>query len=132
VPFSWILNEPAATIEEIERHDFSCMKNHIIVCCASFRLQRFLCAVRTPHLKADKLKPVIIIASEKPTDSEFKSLSSFPEIYFLQGDPCSIESLERANLLESSVIVLLDLSRNWDDASDRNKTVPQLADSSTM
>ncbi|CAJ0747413.1 10327_t:CDS:2 [Entrophospora sp. SA101] len=73
------------------------INEHILLCdysTATFprNLDCFVSPLRKSHL--DKFKPIVILSPTRPTTSQWKILSQFDQVYFVQGNPMTREGLE--------------------------------------
>ena len=81
------------------------LENHIIICSINIELWTFLCSVRAAHL--DTLKPIVILCHNLPTESEWRSISVFPYVYIMHGNPLKRKDILRAGLHAASSVVMM-------------------------
>ncbi|KAG0200160.1 hypothetical protein BGX28_006691 [Mortierella sp. GBA30] len=78
---------------------------HILICSPNYDIFRLVCTLRSAHLR--QLHDIVILCSRQPTRQEFKTLKTFPRLYFLIGDCLSRDDLERGAITKSSKYLFL-------------------------
>ena len=86
-----------------DRHD---IKNHIIICGMHQELIHFILPLRNKYLPEKLLKWIVILAPSLPQEIH-DSLSKFPKVIFIQGDPLYPDNLFRANVTTADIAVIL-------------------------
>ena len=86
-----------------ERSD---IKHHIIICGMHHELIHFILPLRNKYLPEKLLKWIVILAPSLPQDIH-DTLSKFPKVIFIQGDPLYPENLFRANVGSADIAVIL-------------------------
>nr|CAG8437611.1 8553_t:CDS:10 [Entrophospora candida] len=86
------------------------INEHILLCdysTATFprNLDCFVSPLRKSHL--DKFKPIVILSPTRPTTSQWKILSQFDQVYFVQGNPMTREGLELGRVRFAKKAVIL-------------------------
>nr|CAG8566038.1 4048_t:CDS:10 [Entrophospora candida] len=88
---------------------------HILLCdysTATFprNLDCFVSPLRKSHL--DKFKPIVILSPVRPTKSQWKILSQFDQVYFVEGNPMTREGLELGRVrFANKAVILTDSTR---------------------
>ena len=82
------------------------IKNHIVICGMHHELIHFILPLRSKYLPEKLLKWIVILAPSLPQDIH-DSLSKFPKVIFIQGDPLYPENLFRANITTADIAVIL-------------------------
>ena len=126
--YCWQLIDKAESLDNFVISDGNGFRDHIVLCTFGYDIVHFLCTARLRHLNPTEIRPILILASELPTPSEFENLSSFPEVYYMVGNPYDIKSLIKANIIKAHKIVLLGLS----DGYGSEIVNSELVDSPTM
>ncbi|CAJ0767341.1 6619_t:CDS:2, partial [Entrophospora sp. SA101] len=91
------------------------INEHILLCdysTATFprNLDCFVSPLRKSHL--DKFKPIVILSPTRPTTSQWKILSQFDQVYFVQGNPMTREGLELGRVrFANKAVILTDSTR---------------------
>jgi potassium large conductance calcium-activated channel subfamily M alpha protein 1 len=86
-----------------DRYD---IKNHIIICGMHQELIHFILPLRNKYLPEKLLKWIVILAPSLPQEIH-DSLSKFPKVIFIQGDPLYPDNLFRANVTSADIAVIL-------------------------
>ncbi len=86
--------------------DRSDIKNHIIICGMHQELIHFILPLRNKYLPEKLLKWIVILAPSLPQEIH-DTLSKFPKVIFIQGDPLYPENLFRANVSTADIAVIL-------------------------
>ena len=95
------------------------IKNHIIICGMHHELIHFILPLRNKYLPEKLLKWIVILAPSLPEEIH-DSLSKFPKVIFIQGDPLYPENLFRANISTAAIAVILSsVSLNGDNDKDK-------------
>ena len=118
----WVRKEIVDSLSSVTISNGHGLNQHIMLCTERYSIMHFIATARTCHLHPSEIRPILVLCPEPPTSEEFASLSIFPNLYFMTGNPHDISILKKANILQAHKIVLLNLS-NQD---------PDLADSPTM
>ena len=66
-------------------------------------------------MKGDEIKNIVFLCHRLPTHEEFNSLSKFPNVYYIQGEPRKKSDLLRAGIEASDKVVITNIS---DDKGD--------------
>ncbi|CAJ0749155.1 13426_t:CDS:2, partial [Entrophospora sp. SA101] len=91
------------------------INGHILLCdysTATFprNLDCFVSPLRKSHL--DKFKPIVILSPVRPTKSQWKILSQFDQVYFVEGNPMTREGLELGRVrFANKAVILTDSTR---------------------
>ncbi|KAJ3120311.1 hypothetical protein HK100_012850 [Physocladia obscura] len=80
---------------------------HVLVCTGSFDLFKFVCGMRSSHLEFHYR--ILFLANRKPTPTEFETLSMFPEISYIVGDPRSKKVLLNAGLRGCTKVAVVNM-----------------------
>jgi hypothetical protein len=67
--------------------------------------------MRASHLPIHKIKPILIVCSQLPTNEEWRPLSAFPKIYYMKGTPLKRNDLLRAGIQNCVLVVLHSLKK---------------------
>ena len=105
--------------------DRSDIKNHIIICGMHHELIHFILPLRNKYLPEKLLKWIVILAPSLPEEIH-DSLSKFPKVIFIQGDPLYPENLFRANVATADIAVILSsvsLNGNNEKANEINEII---------
>ena len=101
------------------------IKNHIIICGMHHELIHFILPLRNKYLPEKLLKWIVILAPSLPQEIH-DSLSKFPKVIFIQGDPLYPENLFRANVATADIAVILSsvsMNGNNDKENDLNEII---------
>ena len=101
------------------------IKNHIIICGMHHELIHFILPLRNKYLPEKLLKWIVILAPSLPQEIH-DSLSKFPKVIFIQGDPLYPENLFRANVTSADIAVILSsvsINGNNDKENDLNEII---------
>jgi hypothetical protein len=123
VPLCLLLELPVQTSNQCIITSTDHLKNFILICSNNYRLFRFVCTLRSVHLTASELKPIVIVCYRPPSEQEFKLFACFPQVYFFIGDPSNVSVLEKVGMLQADRIVLTNLSDAAKDKSYQKKSV---------
>ena len=74
------------------------IKNHIVICGMHPELIQFIMPLRSKHLPIKLLKWIVILTPNLPQEIH-DTLSKFPKIIFIQGDPLNSENLMHKNYI---------------------------------
>ncbi|CAB5366174.1 unnamed protein product [Rhizophagus irregularis] len=109
--------DPASTtlaniVHEIEHPNsvVDTIIGHILICDYSptifpRNLDCFVSPLRKPYL--EKIIPIVILSLVRPSQSQWKILSHFDQIYFVQGNPMTREGLELGRVKHAKQAVIL-------------------------
>ena len=88
------------------------IQHHVIICGMHPEIIHFILPLRAKYLTEKMLKWIVILAPVLPQEI-YDTLSIFPKIIFIQGDPLHPENLFRANITTADIAVILsnNLSR---------------------
>ena len=100
------------------------IKNHIIICGMHQELIHFILPLRNKYLPEKLLKWIVILAPSLPQEIH-DSLSKFPKVIFIQGDPLYQENLFRANVITADIAVILS-SVSLSDNNDKEKEIYEI------
>ena len=130
-----ILNPDKLSMEDvISRAD---IRDHIILCIFAdgnsplLGLHNFLKPLRSKHLPAEKIKPVVIISSKAFIEKEWPIIRSIPQVYLVVGSPLRWSNLQAAKVEDCSVCVILtglsNTSSNEQAISDKEAILCSLS-----
>lgn len=102
------------------------LRDHIIICDTSPIFPRnlwcFVSPLRAKHLKQHT--PIVILSPVRPSHHQWRELSQFPNVYYIQGNPVVSHDLVRARVKHAErAVIFADTSRvgssaeKTDDAS---------------
>jgi hypothetical protein len=91
------------------------IRGFVLLCTSAYNVVRFVRTLRSSHLIPSELKPVVIMCKNPPIEKELQSLSQYPLVYIIVGDPEKSSDLKKAGLLNADKIVLLNLSHEKED-----------------
>eukprot|EP00117_Sycon_ciliatum_P007228 scpid20189/ scgid2288/ Calcium-activated potassium channel slowpoke; BK channel; Maxi K channel len=104
------------------------LKDHVILCDNSDGFPRnigfFLAPLRAQHL-ANHM-PVVVLNPSLPSSDQWKMLSSFREVYFIQGSPLEAGDLKRAAIATASYAVMVS-DNTIDSLEDPENTVDAIS-----
>eukprot|EP00158_Paraphelidium_tribonemae_P008614 Partr_v1_DN28629_c0_g1_i1_m50443 putative Potassium large conductance calcium-activated channel, subfamily M, alpha member 1 len=92
---------------EQSMHKSMKLLNHVIICSGDFEIWSFMCTMRASFLDKSELKPVVILCSIVPTQTEWKSLSVFPHLYIVRGSALRRKDIIRAGLYDASCVIMM-------------------------
>ncbi|TPX44523.1 hypothetical protein SeMB42_g01752 [Synchytrium endobioticum] len=120
VPLCHLLRNPPKDMNGCVLEDASDMVGHFLICTKSFDMFRFVCTLRSAHLEEDETRKILFLCSRLPNKDEFTTLSQFPSIYYMAGDPSKKKCLLQAGLVGADKVIILNYSfgGNEDDFSD--------------
>ena len=102
-----------------ERND---IKNHIVICGMHPELIQFILPLRSKYLPIKLLKWIVILTPNLPQEIH-DTLSKFPKIIFIQGDPLSADNLMRANIMTADIAIILGAYSNMDNDNDNYEII---------
>ena len=82
------------------------IQHHVIICGIHPEIIHFILPLRAKYLTVNMLKWIVILAPILPQEI-YDTLSIFPKIIFIQGDPLHPENLFRANITTADIAVIL-------------------------
>ena len=82
------------------------IQHHVIICGMHPEIIHFILPLRAKYLTEKMLKWIVILAPVLPQEI-YDTLSIFPKIIFIQGDPLHPENLFRANITTADIAVIL-------------------------
>ena len=82
------------------------IKNHIVICGMHPELIQFLLPLRSKNLPIKLLKWIVILTPNIPQEIH-DTLSKFPKIIYIQGDPLYADNLMRANIITADIAIIL-------------------------
>ncbi|KAJ3074306.1 potassium channel, sub T, member 2 [Podochytrium sp. JEL0797] len=85
-------------------------EGHLLVCTGNFNLFKFLCSLRSSHL--ENHHRILLLAARGPTKEEFDTLSVFPDVYFMVGDPEQQRVLFKAGIRGCLKVVVMNMGSN--------------------
>ena len=100
------------------------IKNHIIICGMHQELIHFILPLRNKYLPEKLLKWIVILAPSLPQEIH-DSLSKFPKVIFIQGDPLYPENLFRANVATADIAVILS-SVSFNGKNDKETEINEI------
>ena len=90
------------------------VKNHIVVCGIHSAIKSFIAPLRASYLREYQLQKIVIITGEPNEMCEnhidhkiWNSISSFRDIYLINGNPLKHEVLIKANINYADKVVIL-------------------------
>ncbi|CAG8693021.1 13843_t:CDS:2, partial [Acaulospora morrowiae] len=94
-------NLPSSHTQDIEHSLIDSIVGHILLCDYSptlfpRNLDCFVSPLRKSYL--EKITPIIILSPVRPSQSQWKILSQFDQVYFVQGNPMTREGLENGRV----------------------------------
>ena len=95
------------------------IKNHIVICGMHPELIQFIMPLRSKNLPIKLLKWIVILTPNLPQEIH-DTLSKFPKIIFIQGDPLNSENLMRANIMTAEIAVILGANSNVEYNENEN------------
>ncbi|KAI9219264.1 hypothetical protein BC828DRAFT_174995 [Blastocladiella britannica] len=113
VPLCHLLVNPPSSAMDCEVYDATGssggteLTDHYVIITPSWMFFRLLCTLRSSHLPAKDLKPILFFAKDIPHSDAFHYSRSFPLVYFMRGNPRHRRDLIRANLAAAARIVIL-------------------------
>jgi hypothetical protein len=72
-----------------------------------------------PH----EIRPILVLCPRLPTHQEFFAFHSFPQLYFIVGDPHNSLHLKRANIFETHKIVLINMSNSRQESLKMHQNI---------
>ena len=120
------------TLDDLEKYDFLSndilnqgirdhneIKNHIVICGMHPELIQFILPLRSKNLPIKLLKWIVILTPNIPQEIH-DTLSKFPKIVFIQGDPLYSDNLMRANIITADIAIILGDYPNMDNSDNDN------------
>ena len=120
------------TIDDLEKYDLYSngilnqgirdhneIKNHIVICGMHPELIQFILPLRNRSLPIKLLKWIVILTPNLPQEIH-DTLSKFPKIVFIQGDPLYSDNLMRANIMTADIAIILGAYSNMDNNDNEN------------
>ena len=98
------------------------IKNHIVICGMHPELIQFIMPLRSKNLPFKLLKWIVILTPNLPQEIH-DTLSKFPKIIFIQGDPLYSENLMRANIMTAEIAVILGANSNIENNENENNEI---------
>ena len=95
-------------------NDQTNIKNHIVICGMHPELIQFILPLRSKNLPIKLLKWIIILTPNLPQEIH-DTLSKFPRIIYIQGDPLQSDNLMRANIMTADIAIILGNYSNIDN-----------------
>ena len=99
-------------------NDHNDIRNHIVICGMHPELIQFILPLRSKNLPIKLLKWIVILTPNLPQEIH-DTLSKFPKIIFIQGDPLYSDDLMRANIITADIAIILgnysNLEKNEND-----------------
>ncbi|KAJ3396427.1 hypothetical protein HDU92_003049 [Lobulomyces angularis] len=101
------------------------LENFILVLTFDYDIFKFLCTLRAAHLNEKRFKPIVVLSPELPTQTQFDSYRSFPQLFFIKGDPLSKKDLLNAGLIKCEKVVVINFSSSGhiDDLEEMEKFI---------
>ncbi|KAI3657390.1 hypothetical protein MP638_001711 [Amoeboaphelidium occidentale] len=115
-------------MESLFRNGRTNLQDHIILCTSSYDVWTYLCSVRLAFINADDIKPVLILCPNAPTEEQWRPLSVFPKVYYMQGSPLKRNYLIKAGLFNAYCVIVMKQVSTGQEA----KTSEHLADSQAI
>ena len=60
------------------------LERHVILCSGNYEIWTYLCTMRASYIPVESLQPILILCPTAPSDEEWRPLSVFPQVYFMQ------------------------------------------------
>jgi len=95
-------------------NDQTNIKNHIVICGMHPELIQFILPLRSKNLPIKLIKWIIILTPNLPQEIH-DTLSKFPRIIYIQGDPLQSDNLMRANIMTADIAIILGNYSNIDN-----------------
>ncbi|KAI8923980.1 hypothetical protein BC831DRAFT_12823 [Entophlyctis helioformis] len=114
-PLCWLLSQPTPKPNMLIA-DASFLDGHILVCTYLPNLFRFVCTLRSANLALKELKPIVVLCPNQLSDHDYESLSRFPQLFFMIGDPRVRRDLELACIEMADKVVITNMSQGSRDA----------------
>ena len=95
------------------------IRNHIVICGMHPELIQFILPLRSKSLPIKLLKWIVILTPNLPQEIH-DTLSKFPKIVFIQGDPLYADNLMRANIMTADIAIILGAYSNMDNNDNEN------------
>eukprot|EP00753_Platysulcus_tardus_P004449 PLAT12539.55.p1 GENE.PLAT12539.55~~PLAT12539.55.p1 ORF type:complete len:1323 (-),score=660.58 PLAT12539.55:56-3820(-) len=107
-----MLPEPLSLDEAMVRNADGILglDNHIVVTGSMNNLLYFLRPLRVRFLRS--LHPIVLLHPERLTLEQWQPIASFPDVYFVHGDPLEMEALQRAGVSTAAKVVVLAAQRH--------------------
>ncbi|ORX56940.1 hypothetical protein DM01DRAFT_318668 [Hesseltinella vesiculosa] len=126
LPLCYLLDKP------IKLHDVVIdsaigMNNHILVCLQQkvTNIFKFVYNLRSPYLKRDDLRDIVILCQSLPEPKMFELLNRFPKLYFMVGNPRYPDDLLRAGLKNAQQVVVISDAEPQENA-ERSSDSPAM------
>ncbi|ORY33197.1 hypothetical protein BCR33DRAFT_520637 [Rhizoclosmatium globosum] len=78
---------------------------HLLICTGDYDVFKFVCGLRAAHL--EKHHKILFLAARAPTKAEYSTLSVFPDIHYMVGDPSQKKVLLSAGLRGCHRVILM-------------------------
>ena len=100
-------------------NDHNDIRNHIVICGMHPELIQFILPLRSKNLPIKLLKWIVILTPNLPQEIH-DTLSKFPKIIFIQGDPLYSDDLMRANIITADIAIILGNYSNLENNENDN------------
>ena len=107
-------------------------KDHIIIWGIVENMRGFVIPLRANHIK--NLSPIVIFNEEEPSQQLWSQLSRFPQIYFVRGSALRDNDLDRINLEDAKLVVILSpmINRRSQTEGGSLNSKPEVPESKTV
>ncbi|KAI8637256.1 hypothetical protein BD408DRAFT_424858 [Parasitella parasitica] len=124
LPLCYLLDTPAR-LEDVIIQDTDGMSNHVLVCLHRevINMFKFIYNLRSPNIKADELQDIVLLCSKEPSPKIFELISSFPKVYFMEGNCRHPDDLLRAGAKRAKQVVVMS-EKECLDQYERNSDSP--------
>ncbi|KAK9762490.1 hypothetical protein K7432_011717, partial [Basidiobolus ranarum] len=106
-PLCHLLKYPVSSADKVVLDDARTMSGHILICAGFSDPFRLICTLRAAHITESEHRPIVILRSNPPSESELSTLGVFADVYFVIGQRRSEKDLIRAGILGSNRIIIL-------------------------
>ncbi|KAI8332270.1 calcium-activated BK potassium channel alpha subunit-domain-containing protein [Chlamydoabsidia padenii] len=122
LPLCYLLDQPVLR-DDVMIESASGLKGHILVCLQErvTNIFKFIYNLRSPYLKPDDLRDIVILCKTPPIPKLFELLNRFPKLYFMLGNSRYPDDLLRAGVKHAQQVVVMsekESSGNYEKSSD--------------
>ncbi|KAI8052598.1 calcium-activated BK potassium channel alpha subunit-domain-containing protein [Gilbertella persicaria] len=124
LPLCCLLEKPVK-LEDVTIQSAEGMHNHILVCLHRevVNMFKFIYNLRSPNIKMNELQDIVLLCSKKPSSKIFELISTFPKVYFMQGNCRHPDDLLRAGAKRAKQVVVMS-EKECLDQYERNSDSP--------
>ncbi|ORZ17354.1 hypothetical protein BCR42DRAFT_326519 [Absidia repens] len=121
LPLCYLLDHPVL-IDDVTIKSAAGMHGHILVCLQErvTNIFKFIYNLRSPYLKRNDLRDIVILCSTPPNPKVFELLNRFPKLYFM-GNSRNPDDLLLAGVKNAQQVVVMsekEPSENFERSSD--------------